>query len=73
MTQEEFKAKVEAISDQDISKIAQDALSKLRSTSGKSFTMTIPPRVDDTDIILSELIQRFDRQLLVMTQLWPKD
>lgn len=58
MTQEEFVTKIEAIPDQQLAEMAQSALSKLCSTGGKSFTMTVPPRIDDTDIILSEVINR---------------
>ena len=60
MTHEEFKEKVKAIPDQELAEMAQKALSKLCSTGGQSFTMTVPPRVDDTDIILSEVIKRFE-------------
>lgn len=60
MTYEEFKAKVEALSDNELRDMAQKSLSKLCETGGRSFTMTVPPRVDDTDIILAELIRRFE-------------
>ena len=60
MTHEEFKAQLEAIPNLELAEKAQSALSKLCSTGGQSFTMTIPPRLDDTDMILSELIKRFE-------------
>ena len=60
MTHEEFKAKVEALSDNELRDMAQKALSKLCETGGRSFIMTVPPRIDDTDIILSEVIKRFE-------------
>jgi hypothetical protein len=60
MTNEEFKAKLAAIPDQQLAEMAKSALSKLCSTGGRSFTMTVPPRIDDTDMILSELIKRFE-------------
>ena len=44
--------------------MAKEVLSKLCSTGGQSFIMTVPPRIDDTDIILSELIKRFTFNLL---------
>lgn len=59
MTHEEFQEKVKAIPDQELAEMAQKALSKF-STGGQSFTMTVPPRLDDTDIILSEVIKRFE-------------
>lgn len=60
MTHEEFQEKVKAIPDQELAEMAQKALSKLCSTGGRSFTMTVPPKIDDTDIILSEVIKRFE-------------
>lgn len=66
MTHEEFKLKVEALSDNELHDMAQKALSKLCETGGKSFTMTVPPRINDTDIILAELIRRFKILSLVI-------
>lgn len=60
MTHEEFQEKVKAIPDQELAEMAQKAIGKLCSTGGQSFTMTVPPRIDDTDIILSEVIKRFE-------------
>lgn len=60
MTYEEFQEKVKAIPDQELVEMAQKVLSELCSTGGQSFTMTVPPKVDDTDIILSEVIKRFE-------------
>ncbi len=60
MAHEEFQEKVKAIPDQELVEMAQKELSKLCSTGGQSFTMTVPPRIDDTDIILSEVIKRFE-------------
>jgi hypothetical protein len=50
---------MEVIPDQQLAEMAQSALSKLCSTGGRSFTMSVPPKLDDTDIILSEVIRRF--------------
>lgn len=61
MTHEQFQDKVKAISDEDLIKKADDSVSKLCKTGAKSFTMTVPPQTDDTDIILSEIIERFKR------------
>lgn len=60
MTYEEFQKQLEAIPNLELAEKAQSALSKLCSTGGSSFTMTVPPRLDDTDMILSELIKRFE-------------
>lgn len=51
--------KAKAIPNQELVEMAQKELNKLCSTGGQSFTMTVPPRIDDTDIILSEVIKRF--------------
>jgi hypothetical protein len=55
----EIQEKLEAIPNLELVEIAQKALSKLCSTGGQSFTMTVPPRLDDTDVVLSEVIKRF--------------
>lgn len=59
MKREEFEAQQRAIPDDKLVEMAQNALSKLCETGGRSLTMTVPPRVDDTDMIISELIRRF--------------
>ena len=65
MKREEFEAQQRAIPDDKLVEMAQNALSKLCETGGRSLTMTVPPRVDDTDMIISELIRRFkDRHTL---------
>lgn len=70
MTHEEFQSKLEAIPNLELAEMAQKALSKLCSTGGKSFTMTVPPRLDDTDMVLSEVIRRFE--LLHLESVHPK-
>ena len=59
MKHEEFKEKLEAIPNLELAEMAEKALSKLCSTGGQSFTMTVPPRLNDTDMLLSEVIKRF--------------
>jgi hypothetical protein len=59
MTYEQFKSEVEAISNYKILEMAQYELTKLCSTGGDSFTMSIPPQTTDTDIVFSQLIERF--------------
>ena len=68
MTHKEFKAKIEAIPNLELAEKAQSALSKLCSTGGQIFTMTVPPRLDDTDIILLEVIKRFELLHLEVVQ-----
>ena len=60
MTHEEFRQQLKEVPNLELAEKAQSALSKLCSTGGKSFTMTVPPRLDDTDMVLSELISRFE-------------
>lgn len=60
MTHEEFQAKLQAIPDSELAKKAYEALSKLCKDGARSFTMTVPPRIDDTDMIFSELIRRYN-------------
>jgi hypothetical protein len=61
MTHEQFQQKVQAIPDKELIEIASLAISKLCKTGAKSFTMTVPPQLHDTDIILSEIVQRFEK------------
>ena len=68
MTHEEFKTQLEAIPNLELAEKAQSALSKLCSTGGQSFTMTVPPRLDDIDMILSEVIKRFELLHLEVVQ-----
>ena len=51
MTHEEFINQVAVMSDSELAEKAQSVLSKLFSTT---------PRADDSDIILSEIIRRFE-------------
>lgn len=59
MTTEEFEKRLKEMSDDDIIEKAEQAVSELAQSYGKSFTMHIPPHINDTDMILSEIIRRF--------------
>lgn len=59
MTQELFELKMSETSNQDLANMAQESLSKLCKTGGRSFIMSIPPMIKDTDMIFSEIINRF--------------
>lgn len=63
MTHEEFKKELESIDNLKLAEMAHSALSKLCNTGGRSFQMTVPPRVTDTDMIFSELITRFEQKV----------
>lgn len=56
----EFKKQLEAIPDYKLLEMAREELSKLTQSGGKSFTMSVPPQVSDTDILFNELIRRFE-------------
>lgn len=60
---EEFEQKREAMSNAALIGFAGDYISDLAKTYGKSHTMSIPPRITDTDMILSELLRRFTKRL----------
>ena len=61
MRYEDFQERVKSISDENLLEMAQEALRTLCYTGGRSFRMTIPPSIDDTDIIFSELINRLKK------------
>lgn len=63
MKTEEFNEKIKAIPNKELAAMAHWHLETLCNTGGHSFTMTVPPRIDDTDIVLSELITRFEALL----------
>lgn len=56
-----FEAKRAKMSDEELIKLAYDQVHKLAETYGQSHTMSIPPRVTDTDMILSEIIKRYEK------------
>ena len=64
MTHEEFHQKLEEIPSKELAEKADEMVNKLCRSGGNSFTMTVPPRLDDTDIILAELIRRFKKTLV---------
>ncbi len=59
MTHEEFRAEIKAIPDLELHNKGQALLSRLCETGGGSFVMSIPPQINDSDMILSEIIKRF--------------
>lgn len=59
MTTEEFLKKQAEMSDKELIELAEKEVIELARTYGNSHKMCVPPRITDTDIILSELIKRF--------------
>lgn len=60
MTHEEFQDKLHNVSDRKLIEEATIQLDKMCKDGAKSFTMTVPPRLTDTDMVFSELIRRFE-------------
>lgn len=62
MTKEDrFIKELSDIPDTELAKLAEKAVFDMCQSGGRSFTMTVPPRVTDSDMLLSELIERFKR------------
>ena len=54
-----FEEKQSLMSDKELIERADIELSKLCKSYGAKFTMSIPARITDTDMIFSELIKRY--------------
>ena len=59
MTTEEFETKQALMSDKELIKLANEEISKLCISGGRSIHMSVPPMVTDTDMLFCELIKRF--------------
>lgn len=57
MTHEELQNDLHTMSDR---KLIEEATIQLDKLCAKSFTMHVPPRVNDTDLIFGEVIRRFE-------------
>lgn len=64
MTQEQFDMEQEEMTNIELIDLAEKQVSQLAKTGGRSHKMRVPPRVDDTDMIFSELIKRFKERIL---------
>jgi len=56
----QFEEKQSQMSNEELISLAKEEVSKLCKTGGKSITMCVPPTVKDTDMIICELIKRFE-------------
>jgi len=63
MLQEKFEIQQAEMQDGDLIKLVEDKLRLLCKTGGKSLTMTVPPRTDDFDMLVCELIRRYKEKL----------
>ena len=61
MKTEEFNKARSGITDVDLIEKAHTVLSELCKTGARSFTMTVPPSINDTDMIFGEVIRRFQQ------------
>ena len=61
ITKEQFEQKQAEITDKELHDLVRTELSKLCKTGGKSLTMCVPPMFTDTDMLISELLDRFKR------------
>lgn len=72
MNTEEFNKAREEITDEQLINKAQEILHKLCKTGGRSFIMTVPPRIDDTDMIFGELINRYKKAIQMQAKVKPE-
>ena len=57
---ERFQLKQKGMPDRELVQRSNKEIERLCKTGGKSFTISIPVRVTDSDIILSEVIRRLE-------------
>ena len=62
-TEEELNKQLATIPNQELHEQCRDLLSNICMEGMKAFTMSIPPMVDDSDMLLGELINRFEAQI----------
>jgi len=61
MTVEDFEKRQAAMSDKELIELAHKEVSELCKTGGRSLRMCVPPMITDTDMVLCEVIKRFER------------
>ena len=59
MKTKEFEQMQAAMSNEELIELASKQISELAKTGARSFKMTVPPLITDTDMIFCELIKRF--------------
>lgn len=64
MTHEEFQEQVHGLSDRKLIEQATIAVDNLCKKGGSAFTMHVPPRITDMDILFTELIRRFEERVI---------
>lgn len=56
----EFESRQQSMSNKELIEIVKKQISELARTGGQSHRMCVPPQVEDTDMILSEMVRRFE-------------
>ena len=59
MTIEQFEKKQSEMTDKELLEKTSQLLSKLCKTGGKSLSMSVPPNINDFDMLVCELMRRF--------------
>jgi len=57
---EAFRQMQKEMTDAELVKKVSQQVSEMCKTGGKSFRMTVPVSVNDTDMLISELVRRFN-------------
>lgn len=60
MTELQLKKDLANITDAELIEQAKNMICKLAETSGRSLQMSVPPNKRDTDMLLMELVNRYD-------------
>jgi hypothetical protein len=63
MTVEQFNQKQSEMTDNELLEKTSKSLSKLCETGGKSLSMSVPPNVNDFDMLVCELMKRYENIL----------
>jgi len=75
MTELQLKTDLANITDAELIEQAKNMICNLAETSGKSLQMSVPPNKRDTDMLLMELVNRYDNvvnNLLISGVVVPK-
>lgn len=59
-TEQQFQLLLNAITDDTVIQKAKKIVAELTTTKGSSFKQSVPAQINDTNIILSELIIRYE-------------
>jgi len=75
MTTEQFEAEQKSMSDKELIKNVKKQISELAKTGGRSHRMCVPPQVTDTDMLLGELVRRFEKSIEIVqpSEVMPSD